>query len=276
MVKALIGSIYAAILTVLAVTAATDVMANAARPVDLELVLAVDVSDSIDPAEARLQRDGYIAALTDPAVLDAVRHGPLGRIAVTYAEYAGFGHYRVVVDWAVIDGAESARAFAALLAAATLDTRRRTSIGDAIMLSLARFGDNGYDGTRRIVDISGDAPNNYGVPVTAARDAAVAAGVTVNGLPILPQPGEIETHGAIRALDLYYEDCVIGGPGAFIVVAEGYAAFAQAIRRKLIREIAGVAPARIHRAAARAEPDRPPCNIGEWLWFNAPPTQPDR
>lgn len=244
--------------------------------VDLELVLAVDVSDSIDPAEARLQREGYIAALADPAIGDAIGRGPLGRIALTYAEYAGLGHYRVVVDWTMIDGAGGARAFAARLAAAALDTRPRTSIGDAIMLSLARFAGNGFDGARRIIDISGDGPNNFGAPVAAARDTAVAAGVTINGLPILPQPGETETHGAIRELDLYYEDCVIGGPGAFIVIAEGYAAFADAIRRKLIREIAGTGrpDARFRRVAASR--DRPSCNIGEWLWFNAPAQPPGR
>lgn len=276
MVKGIARSLVSMLLAVQATAAAAGSVANVALPVDVELVLAVDVSDSIDPAEARLQRQGYIAALTDPAVVDAVRRGPLGRIAVTYAEYAGRGHYRVVIDWAVIDGMETARGFAARLAAAELDTRPRTSISDAIMLSLARFGGNGYDGTRRIIDVSGDGPNNYGASVTAARDAAVAAGLTVNGLPILPQPGETETHGAIRDLDLYYEDCVIGGPGAFIVVAEGFAAFAEAIRRKLIREIVDDTPAQILRAAARADSARPPCNIGEWLWFSAPLRQPDR
>lgn len=276
MVKGVIRSLISMLLAVPATVAAANMAENVALPVDVELVLAVDVSDSIDPAEARLQREGYIGALTDPAVVDAVRRGPLGRVAVTYAEYAGRGHYRVVVDWAVIDGMESARGFAARLAAAPLDTRPRTSISDAIMLSLARFDANGYAGTRRIIDVSGDGPNNYGASVTAARDAAVVAGVTVNGLPILPQPGETETYGAIRDLDLYYEDCVIGGPGAFIVVADGFAAFAEAIRRKLIREIAGDTPAQIHRAAARTIPDRPPCNIGEWLWFSAPLQQPDR
>jgi hypothetical protein len=251
---------------------------SAAQAVDLELVLAVDVSDSIDRNEARLQRGGYIKALTDPAVIDAVRKGAHGRIAVTYVEWAGRGHYKVVADWAVIDGAGSAQAFAARLAAAALDTRPRTSISDAILLSLPRFHGNGYDGARRIIDVSGDGPNNFGASVTAARDAAVAAGVTVNGLPILPQPSEIETHGAVRELDQYYEDCVIGGPGAFIVIAESYETFADAIRRKLIREIAGTVwpKPRLHRVAARSSPDRPSCNIGEWLWFNAPLVPLDR
>ena len=248
---------------------------SAEKAVDLELVLAVDVSDSIDRNEARLQRDGYIAALTDPAVVEAVRSGLYGRIVLTYAEWAGRGHYKVVVDWTVIDGPDSARAFVARLAAAPVETGLRTSISDAIMLSLPRFNGNGYEGARRIIDISGDGPNNFGGLVSAARDTAVAAGVTVNGLPILPQPSEIETHGAIRELDLYYEDCVIGGPGAFIIIAEGYDTFAAATRRKLIREIAGTTRRRfrIRRVAAR---DRPPCNIGEWLWFSAPAVRPDR
>ena len=253
-------------------------ISSAEMPVDLELVLAVDVSDSIDRNEARLQRNGYIAALTDPAIVAAIRGGPLGRIALSYVEYAGNGHYKVVVDWVAIDGPDAARAFAARLAAAPIETQLRTSISDAILLSLPRFSANGFAGTRRIIDVSGDGPNNSGALVTGARDAAVAAGVTVNGLPILPQPGETETHGAIRELDLYYEDCVIGGIGAFIVIAEGYETFADAIRRKLIREIAGTTAPRptILSAAARQQRDRPPCNIGEWLWFSAPRVPPDR
>lgn len=236
--------------------------------VDLELILAVDVSDSIDRREARLQRDGYVAALTDPAVLAAIRAGRQGRIAISYIEWAGLDHYAVIIDWTVIDGEESAAAIAGRLAAAPLVTVRRTSISDAIRRSAPRFRDNGYHAPRHILDISGDGPNNYGDRVTTARDAAVAQGITINGLAILPAPSEPETHGGLRQLDLYYEDCVIGGPGAFVLTAKGYGSFADAIRRKMVREIANHPPeARLQRASAAA--DRPACNIGEWLWFGA-------
>ena len=240
--------------------------ARSETPVDLALILAVDISDSIDSREARLQRDGYVAALTDPALLAAIRGGPHGRIALSYAEWAGHGHYSVIVDWTMIDGRESAAAVARKLAAAPLLTVTRTSISDAIRLSATRFSNSGFRAARRILDISGDGPNNYGASVTEARDAAVAQGITINGLAILPAPDEPENWGGLRQLDLYYEDCVIGGPGAFVVTAKGFGSFAEAIRRKLVREIAGAPPpARIWRTA---DADRPACNIGEWLWFN--------
>ena len=241
--------------------------AQAEVPVDLALILAVDISDSIDPQEARLQRDGYVAALRDPAVLAAIQAGREGRIALSYAEWAGHGHYAVIVDWMAIDSRESAAAVAKKLAAAPLTTVTRTSISDAIRYSAARFRDSGFRAPRRILDISGDGPNNYGALVTDARDAAVAQGITINGLAILPAPDEPENRGGLRQLDLYYEDCVIGGPGAFVMTANGFGSFAEAIRRKLVREIAGAPPpARLRRVAAA---DRPACNIGEWLWFGA-------
>ncbi len=249
--------------------------ALAAEPVDLALLVAVDVSDSIDRREARLQRDGYIAALNDPAVLRAIRSGGRQRIALSYAEWAGFGHYDVVVDWRVIGSAAQAREFAAALQRAPIGSRRRTSISEAILKSLAHFARNPHPAVRRIIDISGDGPNNQGPLVTIARDQAVAAGITVNGLPIRPNPSETETHGAILDIDLYYQDCVVGGPGAFVVLAKGFDDFANAVRRKFILEIAGEIPdrrrglAQIRKAAAV---ERPACNIGEWLWFSTPAT----
>lgn len=249
---------------------------TAAEPVDLALLVAVDVSDSIDTREARLQRDGYIAALSDPAVLAAIRSGGRRRIALSYVEWAGFGHYKVVVDWRLVGGAADAQAFAAALAQAPVGSRRRTSISDAILKSMHHLAKNPHPAARRIIDISGDGPNNHGPLVTIARDRAVAAGITVNGLPIRPNPSETETHGAILDIDLYYQDCVVGGPGAFVVLANGFGDFAEAVRRKFILEIAatpaagtGWGKARILPAAA---PERPSCNIGEWLWFSAPVT----
>ncbi len=259
--------------------------AVAAEPVDLALLVAVDVSDSIDRREARLQRDGYIAALKDPAVLAAIRSGGQRRIALSYVEWAGFGHYKVVVDWRLVGGAADAQAFAAALARAPVGSRRRTSISDAILKSMNHLANNPHPAARRIIDISGDGPNNHGPLVTIARDRAVAAGITINGLPIRPNPSETETHGAILDIDLYYQDCVVGGPGAFVVLANGFDDFAEAVRRKFILEIAG-GPPRLRpdlaavsgagggwgnvRMLAAAATERPSCNIGEWLWFNAP------
>jgi hypothetical protein len=240
--------------------------ADAAQPVDLELALAVDVSGSIDEEEAQLQRDGYVAAFQDPAVLRAIEHGMLGRIAVAYYEWAGSGRVRVIVDWTLVADAKSAHAFAGLLTLEPPRTVRRTSISSAIDFGVRYFERNDFDGTRRVVDVSGDGANNSGDLVTHARDRAVAAGVTVNGLPIINgRPGPFGWP-PIEDLDLYYRDCVIGGPGAFLVVANSFQEFAEAVRRKLILEIAGTnaaSPARLMPAQLPPERIAPPCNIGE-------------
>ena len=255
--------------------------------VDLELVLAVDVSLSIDSGEARLQRQGYVAAFRDPQVIEAIQSGILGRIAVTYFEWANSAHTQLIVDWTLIDSPASAEAFALALAARRPGPAHYTSISGAIDFGMRLFEDSGsgsgsgggsgggsgvdYEGTRRVIDISGAGPNNWGELVVPARARAVAAGVTINGLPILDDgPGPFARYN-IPNLDLYYRDCVIGGPAAFIVVAENFDAFASAIRRKLILEIAGVSPRR--QAPSGLQPaqlgadDRvsPPCDIGEQL-----------
>lgn len=244
---------------------------SAADAVDLELVLAIDVSGSVDPMEARLQREGYIRALNDPGVIKAIRAAPLGRIAVTYVEWAGVGHYKILVDWRVIDSAESARAFTDALQSTPIETAHRTSISDAILYSLPRFGSNAYEGTRRIIDISGDGANNYGIIVSEARDMAVAAGVTINGLPIVSDPTN-SLYPTTPDLDLYFRDCVIGGPGAFYVVANGYEDFARAIRRKLILEIADALsdPWQIWHASKH---EKMPCTIGEYRWLTINPQE---
>ena len=211
-------------------------------PVDLELVLAVDISGSVDPAEARLQREGYIAALRHPRVIDAIRDGAFGRIALTYIEWAGDNTQRTLLDWTLIEDATSAFAFADALAETPLASARWTSLSAAIDYAAPRFDGNGFQGVRRVIDISGDGYNNRGRSVEAARDAAVAAGITINGLPIVndrPNPwGGLPP----KDLDRYFEDRVIGGPGAFIVVARDYTAFASAILSKLLLEIAGERP----------------------------------
>ena len=237
--------------------------------VDLELALAVDVSRSIDANEARLQRQGYIAAFRDPDVIHAIRAGMLGRIAVTYFEWAGMTVPEVVVDWTVIGDDASALAFAEKLGRMAPNSARRTSISRAIEFALPLFDGNGFEGTRRVVDVSGDGPNNWGDLVTAARDRAVAAGVTVNGLPILDHGGGIFSNFNLPDLDLYYRDCVIGGPGAFVVVAADFRDVARAVRRKLILEIAGHRPRAtqglVRATAVAAARVSPPCDIGEQL-----------
>jgi hypothetical protein len=260
------------LLSAVAPVLAASMLAAGARaedPVDLELVLAVDVSRSIDMDEATLQREGYVRAFRDPEVIRAIQEGILGRIAVLYIEWAGVGHWRRVTEWQLIDGTESAEAFIAVLDENRPVPAMRTSISSAIEYSLRQFDGNGYEGTRRTIDVSGDGPNNEGVLVTTARDLAIAAGVTINGLPIMDESSGIYSWYNIPDLDLYYENCVIGGPGAFIITADGFANFAEAVRRKLILEIASRMPAvppRLVRAQARTESRiPPPCNIGEQL-----------
>ena len=244
-------------------------------PVDLELVIAVDVSGSIDPEEAKLQRNGYVGAFSDKEVIGAITGGMLGKIAVTYVEWAGIHYSRTIVDWTVIDGEASALAFAERVAAAPIQTELWTSISMAIEYALPRFGNNGIEGTRRVIDISGDGPNNQGGMVTGFRDKAIAAGVTINGLPIVNDKPSPWGWPPLPDLDLYYKHCVIGGSGAFYVVANTFTDFARAVRKKLLLEIAGRqpyedGPERIFKAAA-GEPVRqpPPCDIGErrvhWL-----------
>lgn len=244
-------------------------------PVDLELIIAVDVSGSIDAEEAQLQRDGYVGAFNDPEVIDAITRGMLGRIAITYVEWAGIHHSKTVVDWMIIDGEDSAKAFAANVAKAPLETALWTSISKAIEYTLPKFDGNGVEGTRRVIDISGDGPNNQGGLVTAVRDRAVAAGVTINGLPIVNNKPSPWGWPPLPDLDLYYKHCVIGGSGAFYVVANTFADFARAVRKKLLLEIAErpapwSSPERLFKAAASEGPRLPPsCDIGErrvqWL-----------
>ncbi len=239
--------------------------AAAETPVDLELVLAVDVSLSIDVSEAGLQREGYIRAFRDPEVIRAIRSGILGQIAVAYIEWAGPYQRRVVVGWTLVDGDATAGALANALELSAPGSARRTSISGAIDYALPLFDGNGFEGTRRVIDVSGDGPNNAGGFVDRARDRAVAAGITVNGLPILDNGGGIYSWYNIPDLDLYYRDCVIGGPGAFMVVAEDFHDFARAVRRKLILEIAGHEPDLVPAQLRPDERASPPCDIGERL-----------
>jgi len=243
--------------------------------VDLELVLAVDVSLSVDSEEAQLQRQGYVQAFRDPLVVNAISGGILGRIAVTYFEWANSAHTQLIVAWTLVDSPAAAERFAAALAARRPGPAHYTSISGAIDFGATLFKDNGFEGTRQVIDVSGDGPNNWGDLVIHARDRALEKGITINGLPILDQSTGPFSRYNIPNLDLYYRDCVIGGPAAFIVVAEDFTAFASAIRRKLILEIAGLTPRPAARPAAPLRPAQfiddgdarlsPPCDIGEQL-----------
>lgn len=209
-------------------------------PVDLELVLAVDVSGSVDATEAREQRDGYVEAMLDPIVIRAIRSNMIGRIAVTYIEWSGDQSQRTLIGWTLIDGADSARRFAAALAEQPMSSSMWTSISGAIDYAVPLFDGNGIEGLRRVIDVSGDGPNNRGRPVDEARDDAVAKGIVINGVPIFndrPQPWTIPTPMQL-GLDVYYKDHVIGGPGAFTVPARSFEDFKTAILDKLVREIA--------------------------------------
>jgi hypothetical protein len=236
-------------------------------PVDLELALAVDVSRSVDDEEAALQRSGYIKAFRHPSILDAITHGPFGRIAVTYFEWAGYARIRPVVPWMVIKDRASAEAFVRLLETDEPEQGRRTSISGAIDFAAAAFENNGFTARRRVIDISGDGANNSGAIVTVARDRAIKDGITINGLPIVNGRSTLSGWAQVENLDLFYRDCVIGGPGAFYVMAKDFADFPRAVLRKLMLEIAGLTPAPkkqlLWRAQMKPARQAPPCDIGE-------------
>jgi hypothetical protein len=214
--------------------------ASAETEVDLALVIAVDISFSMDPEEQELQREGFVEAFRSPIVHDAIRKGTLGRIAVVYGEWAANFEQKVIVPWTVIDNPESAMAFAGTLAAQPTRRGPRTSVSGAIDFGVRLLGQSGVEATRRVIDISGDGANNQGRPVTQARDEAVAQGITINGLPIMLK--RATSYWDVTDLDVYYRDCVIGGPGAFTVPVRGRDQFVNAIKTKIIMEIAGLVP----------------------------------
>jgi hypothetical protein len=223
--------------------------------VDAELVIAVDVSNSMDPEEQALQREGYITGLTSREFLNALRSGINGTIALTYFEWAGPFDQKIIMPWRLIDGPESAAAVAQEIAAAPYRRAPRTSIFGALKFAKPLFDTSGYRGLRRIIDVSGDGTNNIGPPVTLMRDDVVSAGITINGLPImLKRPYGTGTD--IANLDEYYEDCVIGGPGAFVIAIHERDQFKEATRTKLVLEIAGLTPRVI---PAQARPPRVYC-----------------
>ena len=209
--------------------------AEASGEVDLALVLAVDISYSMDEDEQRLQRGGYMDGLRSPMVIEAIRRGALGRIAVIYMEWAGSMTQQVIVPWQIIDGPESAEAFVAKLEEVPIRRAYRTSISGGIDYAVKLLEEMPVTATRRVIDVSGDGANNQGRSVTAARDEAVAKGITINGLPImLKKAGYMD----VTDLDVYYRDCVIGGRGSFLIPIRERSQFAEAIRNKLFLEVA--------------------------------------
>jgi hypothetical protein len=235
-----------------------------APSVNVELVIAVDVSYSMDMDELAVQREGYAQAIVSKDFLAALRAGSGGKVAVTYFEWSMSGDEKIIVPWRVIDGPESADAVAGEIMKTPVRRGSSTSISGAINFAAKLFEQNPYRGLRRVIDISGDGPNNDGAPVTGARDAALAKGIVINGLPIMVKEPSLATTD-IANLDLYYEDCVIGGPGAFIITIRDREKFQEAIRTKLVLEVAGLMPARPVVPAADREP-RVSCLIGENKW----------
>jgi hypothetical protein len=218
----------------------------------------------MDMDELAIQREGYAQAIVSKDFLQALRAGPGSKVAVTYFEWSMSGDEKIIIPWRVIDGPESADAVAAEIMKTPVRRGSSTSISGAINFAVQLFEENPYRGLRRVIDISGDGPNNDGAPVTGARDAALAKGIIINGLPIMVKEPSYSTID-IENLDLYYEDCVIGGPGAFIMTIKDREKFQEAIRTKLVLEVAGLTPERRIVPAAEKEP-RVPCLIGEKKW----------
>jgi Protein of unknown function (DUF1194) len=267
-------------LLVAGVLAGSDVATSAAPPrdesgrimadkggetqVDVELILATDISYSMDMDELAVQREGYADAIVSKEFLQALKAGPTGKIAITYFEWAASSDQKILIPWRVIDGPESAGAVSDEIRKTPIRRASRTSISGAIYFAMPLFEENQYKGLRRVIDISGDGPNNNGAPVVPARDEALSKGIVINGLPIMVKEPSYSTMD-IDNLDWYYEDCVIGGPGSFVVPIKDREKFKEAIRTKLLQEVADRTPAPRVVPVAEKEP-RVSCTIGEKIW----------
>ena len=219
--------------------------ALSAEPVDLLLVLAADVSRSVGPEKFQLQREGYASAISDPRVLEAIRSGQNGRIAICFVEWSGLGAQQVVIEWTLIDGPAAARKFGDRLLESPRPFADRTSISGGIDFAVAQFDNAPHEAKRHTIDVSGDGTNNAGRDVTLARDEALAKGITINGLVILsdrPLAWNPEHTNPPEGLANYYRNNVIGGPGAFVIQAKDFNSFGQAIVQKMVAEIALRAP----------------------------------
>ena len=237
------------------------------EPVDVELVLGADISASMTQDELKIQREGYAAALTDAAVLEAIRSGAYGKIAVTYFEWAGVTSQNVVVPWTVIAAPADAEAVARKIAVPPAWQSRKTSISGAMVFAADLLETSPYKGIKRVIDLSGDGANNEGPPLVETRDAIVAQGITINGLPVMTSDAEPQPYD-VPNLDEYFSECVIGGPAAFVMPVHEWEQFPETIRRKLLLELAirpegtePLAPVVLIQA-------KPPydCLIGEKMW----------
>jgi hypothetical protein len=241
--------------------------AQSREPVDVELVLAVDISVSMTAAELEIQRDGYAAALTDPEVVRAITSGAHGKVAITYFEWAGVTYQKVIVPWTLVAGRADAERVADMISVLPAWQPRRTSISGALDFGADLLAESPFKGLKRIIDVSSDGANNEGPAMAATRDAVVRQGITINGLPILS--GEAPQIYDVPDLDRYFAECVMGGPGAFVTPVSGWKQFPEAIRRKLLLELVnnrrpenGNMP-KIVLVNASVPYD---CTIGETLW----------
>lgn len=240
--------------------AATTLAQAGESEVDVELVLAVDTSRSMDYEEVRIQREGYVEALKHKEFMDAVKGGLTGRVAISYFEWAGYVVPDSTIGWHVIETEQDAIDFANKLEQRPIITQRRTSISAAIAEGAAMIVSSPHHGMRQVIDVSGDGTNNSGNPVVPTRDKALEAGIVINGLALMLRPS-----GAPGGLDKYYADCVIGGPGSFVLPVHKIEDFAIAVRRKLVLEISGLAaPAGVQKVAT-SQPTTD-CMIGERQW----------
>ncbi|MFP4274017.1 MAG: DUF1194 domain-containing protein [Paracoccaceae bacterium] len=257
---------FALLLALLLAPLAAPAWESDGQEVDLELVLLVDVSRSMSPSELEIQRRGYAEALRSDEVIAAIRGGMIGRIALSYVEWAGAHAQRTAVPWTLIETRADASAFAGRIQGNATPAMRRTSISGALLFAADSFEENGFSGLRRVIDVSGDGPNNAGRPVRPARDAVLSRGITVNGLPLMADPDSLQFWD-IPDLDTYYAECVTGGPGAFVLPVRGWTAFAEAVRRKMVMEIAGDPPPdRLWRAQAEPRAQPYDCLVGEKTW----------
>lgn len=261
----LLAALFAAFLAAMVSLAAPASARDGEIDVDVELILAVDVSYSMDPEEQKLQREGYIDALRSPEILAAIKKGVNGKIAVAYVEWAGVNSREIVADWHIIDGPETAAIFTNKLVDKPIRRLSRTSISGAIDFVVPMFSSNTYRGLKQVIDISGDGSNNQGRPVERARDDALAQGIVINGLPImLNRP--VAGYRDVEPLDHYYADCVVGGPGSFVIPIRERAHFVDAIRTKILLEIALIPDDPLPIQKAQVKEPRVDCMIGEKLW----------
>ena len=246
--------ICAALLVLLLSVACVPLSAVRAETVDLLLALVTDVSRSIDDQEYELQKKGYLTAFTDPRVIAAIKGGVVGRIVVSYIEFAGAHEVKTVIGWTVVHDADSARTFAEAVYGAQRTAWGRTAISSGILHAMAELGKVGHEATRRVIDVCGDGTSNAGPALSVVRDEALAAGITINGLVILSEPNGPWTETHVRppgGLRKYYEDNVIGGTGSFALEAVDFQSFGEAMTRKLISEIANLRLPRAKKWAGR-------------------------